>query len=44
MCKSNVRRMMRMVWWEFNKPHWITMIIYYLILTALYFLLVWSIT
>lgn len=33
-----------MVRWELNKPHWITVVIYYTILTILYFLFIWSIT
>jgi len=33
-----------MVRWELNKPHWITVAIYYLILTITYILFIWTFT
>lgn len=33
-----------MVRWELNKPHWITAVVYYGVLTILYLVLAWIIT
>jgi hypothetical protein len=35
---------MRKIRWELNKPHWYTALIYYVILTIIYFLFIWNFT